>query len=218
MPLEIATFTGVDARTSLDEVRAIQERYPKTEFGILVGSKTFASTDNRFPPLPVVDKWRISGIGLSLHLCGQYSRAVTNEDYDMLPALRLSAGFERAQVNAVEYPDMERIEKFAEAAPVRSVVLQRRSAEHPPQHPQIEYLFDKSGGRGTEGFEHWPEPEKEGRCGYAGGISPDNAGKAMEFIDRHSDRRTWIDMESGVRTDDWFDLDKVREVCRIVFG
>ena len=25
----------------------------------------------------------------------------------------------------------------------------------------------------------------------------------------------WIDMESGVRTDDWFDLDKVRRVLAI---
>jgi hypothetical protein len=25
----------------------------------------------------------------------------------------------------------------------------------------------------------------------------------------------WIDMESGVRTDDWFDIDKVRRVLEI---
>ncbi|GAA4256618.1 hypothetical protein HLK65_28415 [Azospirillum formosense] len=27
----------------------------------------------------------------------------------------------------------------------------------------------------------------------------------------------WIDMESGVRTDDWLDLDKVEAVCRAVY-
>jgi hypothetical protein len=30
--------------------------------------------------------------------------------------------------------------------------------------------------------------------------------------------RYWIDMESGVRTDDRFDIEKCRAVCEAVFG
>lgn len=52
--------------------------------------------------------------------------------------------------------------------------------------------------------------------GYAGGINPDNVSKFLALI-AHADN-FYIDMESGVRTNGWFDLDKVESVCRQVFG
>ena len=230
MGLEIVTFTGIDLRTSMSEAHEIQMEFPRVEFGILVGSKTHPNTSesNRFPPLSIIDSWRIKNTsetentfeteGIAIHLCGKYSRDATRRDGDMEHAFDICTGFERVQVNSAKYPDHERIERFAEEVDARSIILQRRSAEHPIHHPQIEYLFDKSGGRGTEGFSHWPDPEREGRCGYAGGINPGNVAKVLEFVTRHGDRRVWIDMETGVRTDDWLDLGKVREVCEAIFG
>ena len=80
----------------------------------------------------------------------------------------------------------------------------------------LEYLFDPSSGRGESAFSRWPEPPVDAatRYGYAGGISPETIGEALAFASQHADAGLWIDMESGVRTeDDRFDLDKVEGIC-----
>jgi phosphoribosylanthranilate isomerase len=50
------------------------------------------------------------------------------------------------------------------------------------------------------------------RFGFAGGIGPDNVKRVIREISAKVDAPFWIDMESGVRTDDRFDLNKVRRV------
>lgn len=76
---------------------------------------------------------------------------------------------------------------------------------------EVTVLIDPSGGRGLQGKTdvlRWPH-----KVGYAGGI---NAGNIQEKImELESDPRVgdyWLDMESGVRTNDWFDTDKVLDV------
>ena len=54
------------------------------------------------------------------------------------------------------------------------------------------------------------------KIGYAGGINANNVAEKLTFLmenDQVGD--FWIDMESGVRTDDWFDIDKVVKVLEI---
>ena len=74
--IEILTFTGVDSETDLSELSSLAGRYPKVEFGVLLGS----STGGIFPPLEVIEqlKRRASDANfrMALHLCGRYSRAV----------------------------------------------------------------------------------------------------------------------------------------------
>ena len=79
----------------------------------------------------------------------------------------------------------------------------------------LEYLYDKSGGRGQSSFHQWPEPSGTlERMGYAGGIGPDTIDNALKFVERYPEHRLWIDMENRVRTEDgYLDLDKVRQVC-----
>ena len=79
------------------------------------------------------------------------------------------------------------------------------------------YLFDASGGRGTE-IEEIPQPIEGKYCGYAGGLNPDNLKEKLELLNKSlpEDAVIWIDMESGVRTNNEFDLDKVRKCFDIV--
>jgi phosphoribosylanthranilate isomerase len=75
-------------------------------------------------------------------------------------------------------------------------------------------LLDASGGRGID------TPieilKTNIKVGYAGGINPDNVADKLSFLLEHVNTgEFWIDMESGVRTDDWFDLDKVVKVLGI---
>lgn len=77
-------------------------------------------------------------------------------------------------------------------------------------------LFDTSGGRGK-----LPDsiPSHPGyTVGYSGGINPENV---VEYIQRipglEEDSKYWIDMESGVRTNNWLDLNKCEEVCKKIW-
>ena len=75
---------------------------------------------------------------------------------------------------------------------------------------RVSALFDASGGRGIEPF-RWPVSPVSIRFGFAGGIGPDNLVEVLRDIGPR-EAPFWIDMESGVRTDDRFDLAKVRAV------
>jgi phosphoribosylanthranilate isomerase len=79
-----------------------------------------------------------------------------------------------------------------------------------PDDDTVDWLFDRSGGL-------WPpHPGGDRLVGYAGGIGPDNVADVLEQIGATGPY--WIDMESGVRTDDRFDLGKCRRVCEAVYG
>jgi phosphoribosylanthranilate isomerase len=79
-------------------------------------------------------------------------------------------------------------------------------------------LFDASAGRGIAITEP-PVPIAGHACGYAGGIHPGNVAQILAAIAHVvPSGETWIDMESGVRTDDRFDLAKVRQVLDVAQG
>lgn len=83
------------------------------------------------------------------------------------------------------------------------------------------YLIDASGGTGRWDQTRWQPPhEALRRVGYAGGIGPDNVVAALStvwsVVNAHDcaaqNGKVWIDMETGVRTDNRFDLNKVESV------
>jgi len=76
-------------------------------------------------------------------------------------------------------------------------------------------LFDESAGRGISP-DSWDAPLAGHFCGYAGGMNPDNVARNIDIISKvAAGQTTWIDMETGVRTNDHFDLGKVRRVLDI---
>ena len=212
--LELLTFTGIDARTSLDDVIRLQQKYPTVEFGVLVGTHSGESGYNRYPSLDLISRWQqyiaVHNLSMAIHLCGIFSRDV-GSGTNLEQVLEICSGFKRVQVNARNY-DYNNIVAFADMVPCESVILQKRQAftDHAySPHPEVEFLFDLSGGRGRSSFNAWPEPaDTNKRYGYAGGINPDNVHTALEFVKQHSSFRFWLDMETGVRTNDWFDMKK----------
>lgn len=201
---EFVTFTGADDQTDLDEMVALSRAYP-IEWGVLFSVKR-QGLDPRYPAHPR----RFAGLRLRLaaHLCGLYARQVIEGQVGLLPDLR---AFERVQVNHPA-PDAERIAEFQQSIG-RQCIAQTRGAF--PPSGRIEWLFDASGGRGVAPTSWPPQPLDNGRAGYAGGIGPGNVRAVLAEIDA---ARFWIDMESGVRTGDRFDLEKCRRVCEAVFG
>ena len=82
----------------------------------------------------------------------------------------------------------------------------------------ISILLDESGGKGIEAPFRMPSYLHNVHVGFAGGINPDNVvAKVQEITSLPHVNRFWIDMESGVRTNDRFDLDKVEQVCELVY-
>jgi phosphoribosylanthranilate isomerase len=72
------------------------------------------------------------------------------------------------------------------------------------------FLFDSSGGRG-ELPDSWPTIDLP-NMGAAGGLNPENIRANLDLMRERGYIRDgfWIDVESGVRTDDRWDWDKAR--------
>ena len=105
--IEILTFTGVDEKTDLQRMAELSRKYPKIEFGFLVGSKSrFDKSSGIWPSIFFVENMSVGcrkyDINTAIHLCGKYAReAITgfkgNNAPDLYPLLR--HGFGRVQLN-----------------------------------------------------------------------------------------------------------------------
>ena len=227
MRLKHITFTGIDGRTDLDALWLLQRQYPIAEFGVLV-AKNWRDNGNRYFNPSHLKLLEGLDFKLSAHLCGSIARAAVCGDVG--PFLEWARGFgflfNRCQLNiatSATNPDEFRYEGDI-ADYFDEVILQQRS-DHDcplwalsPASDSVTVLLDASGGQGIDTpIEVLPVPHK---VGYAGGINPDNVADKLAFLLQHPDVGDfWIDMESGVRTGDWFDIDKVRrvlEICREV--
>ena len=141
--LEILTFTGVDAKTPMDSLRKIAEKYPRVEFGVLLGDRTGGEAPI-FPPMDTVNelkaKGRQMGFKTSIHLCGIFARETLKSLENGSGFLSdLVDGFDRVQINL--HPDsftpgitrnqllsgVKRISQFAESITPDRVILQQRA-------------------------------------------------------------------------------------------
>src|SRR5690606_31182317 len=75
---------------------------------------------------------------------------------------------------------------------------------------------DASGGNGILP-KSWKEPIKGFECGYSGGLNPSNITEQLFIIGNVvKDGIFNIDMESGLKTNLWFDQKKARSILRDV--
>ncbi len=203
------TFTGIDARTDLQRAMELSRIYP-IEWGILYGN----SAGPRY-----MEPWRrlaISKLPMrkAAHLCGRFAQAFQNG----ANALNLT-GYDRIQIN-MQDKDYQRAKLASLDGLVPGfcpepgrLIMQFRGSQFPTDST-LAYLYDKSGGRGKTSIAYptinpminWPT-----LVGYAGGIKPDNIDETIKCI--APARAYWLDMETGIRTDDWLDLDKCQAVC-----
>lgn len=212
----LITFTGVDERTNIQAIHEISKEFGyKVEFGILF-SESKQGKAPRYPSVEFLDSLRHSDFGSSgfaAHLCGNHTQNIMA---GKLPKTPIGLhNFDRIQVNHSK-PDPDQIAAFAAQHQGCDVIAQWRNPEEFEPEECFSWLYDPSGGRGDQPTQ-WPKhPGPEHLVGYAGGINPDNVCNVIAAID--CDYGYWIDMETGVRTDDWFDLEKVYAVCNQVFG
>lgn len=232
MRLKHITFTGIDVKTDVRSLREIQKEFPLAEFGVLA-SYTWYENGNRFLAPSGIDGLRSASrqtpLNLSLHLCGKAAHDAATGGWNDINELTIDNLhiFKRVQLNLVgrqdnpEYcwiPQVIGQELIIQQKALHEPTLYQSTVKHwsdkPfPHRDTISVLFDPSGGRGIESpLKVYPSAEK---TGYAGGIGPDNVADKLSFLlSNHTTGDFWIDMESGVRTNDWFDLNKVHAVLR----
>jgi hypothetical protein len=205
-PPLFVTLTGVDDATDIARMAELSARYP-VEWGLLFAPERQGS--GRFPSLDFVSRLvERGGMRLAAHLCGGHAREVTSRGACEALAGLLAGNFERAQINTSERGvQTERVRRFAGAIGMRGAILQCRRDF--PADERVDWLFDRSGGRGAAPAS-WPMAREGAFCGYAGGLNPGTMRDALPAIAAcvPDGQPYWIDMESGVRTDDRFDLDK----------
>lgn len=217
MRLTNITFTGVDAKTDLKALTEIQREYPIAEFGILT-SYHWYENGNRYPDPRMI--WSLTGgWNLALHVCGA---AASDAAIGKWGAIDVHLGgmldrFRRIQLNIagrmdkpnyVRKPWYSFQEVIIQMKDYKDIEMYYDSMTHYNSTENFSVLMDPSGGRGIDApLQICPYI---GKIGYAGGINPENVGDKLRYLFENVEMGSfWIDMESGVRTDDWFDLNKV---------
>lgn len=226
MKLKHVTFTGVDERTDIKALQELQQRFYFAEFGVLT-SLHYYENGNRYLTPSKFQNFHGKGLNLSLHLCGSIAREAANGRWAEVDRLTLDTLhlFKRVQLNIANRKDNPSFcwipfviwqELIVQQKDVDNMDVFTNTVERWQYHSDpISVLLDASGGRGVD----TPIdilPNKWWKVGYAGGINPDNVEEKLTILmESPKVENFWIDMESGVRTDDWFDLNKVAKVLEI---
>lgn len=219
------TFTGVDNRTDIRKLQEIYKAFPFVEFGILMSmNNTGSDTVNRFPHPLVIKNIKHAGIPYSVHVCGKLVRdAISTGQLEAVETFLADNGAGAPNQIQLNIKGFDKYEPFVckGAIPIIIQVSDTKAAGYyelmRAQSENVHALFDISGGKGISGLNGGFDLgfDADGYVGFAGGLNPENVAFALGYITagKQNDHDFWIDMESGVRTDDWFDTEKVLAVC-----
>lgn len=226
------TLTGIDDRVTHEQI--VQLSDTGAELGFLFSVNREGR--NRY-----IDSSRwpaMSQMGLAqrtaLHVCGHGGRdklllkyyapfeGLGNPYWSYINELGSLGGqpnllrhVQRIQVNDRYEPDQ--IEQICELYPYHVIITQHnhlntdllkvRALNHA-------VVIDASGGTGKLA-EQWERLQTCKPVGFAGGLGPDNLAVELPKIKAVASRGWWIDMETKLRVDDWFSMDRALEVMRI---
>lgn len=222
--LNKVSLTGPDDRTPIAALNALGARFPFVEWALLYVAH------NEGAPRNPTQAWREAFFDAApaghsaVHLCG--SLAFQQLLAGSLPREILRAKRLQLNVNARrrELTDAEVLAVYGRALDLGpDIILQRHAdtakliaafvARLPPaDRSRVHVLLDESKGTGKSP-QVWSRPAGlDGLyCGFAGGLGPANIAGVLPVLDALG-APCWADMESGVRTDNEFDLEKARQV------
>lgn len=222
MIIPTITITGADDAVDPQKLADLSNEFPLVEWGILV-SDTRAGTP-RYPSAPWMSRiLNLMGgrARFAAHYCGMAMR-----DMAIHGLTHPAQWAKRIQLNGWSPGDSDLLEPFHgnDITPILQCRGSGRLVEFAAEAIRLrragveaDVLLDPSGGTGksvagsVSGDQLRLTAQADRfKFGLAGGIGPDNIKTAMVLAIRTC--ASWIDMESGVRTGDAFDLEKVREV------
>ncbi len=225
------TITGADHSVSPLALLELSNKFPFVEFGILFSKRTKDDIGySRFPSVQWINQLNdlksqnVNNLKLSLHVCGDFVQNILLGDLAGLQRFPVAL-FERIQLNTHgEKHDFtpEALTLIKETVR-QQIIFQGDNvntdlfAEAKKQELNHSILFDLSHGAGILP-EEWPEVLDDVRCGYAGGLSPENLECQIQKINKNvAGVEVWIDMETHVRSngDKQFDIAKVNACLQI---
>lgn len=206
------TLTGLDARTDLSQLASRITGYD-IEFAVLV--RRAQDNGPRYPSQEVIDRIVDAFPGrVALHICGTAARvALLDGSFNHTWLKNRQGKIRRIQVNGrVSRPELyvlldrygAEVDIITQHCGPNSDLAGCEVRRHPRGvHGDHEVLVDDSGGTGKVPDRRVP-PRTKKRYGFAGGLSPETIPRELPLILEHN--ATWIDMESGLRSNDWFDI------------
>lgn len=220
------SLTGPDDATDIQSLAALSARFPTVEWAILYFPEREGIARNPS------QAWRqaffttpMSGFK-AVHLCGK--EAFVQLLAGRLPAEVLKADRFQLNINARFEgftPDEVQAVFHAAAKLPQDIILQLHSGseagirlfmESVPTEAKsrVHILVDGSKGRG-ELPDSWGRPAglAPALWGYAGGINPTNVDSVLKSVSKLGEA-CWIDMETGVRTGNQFDVLKAEAVLQ----
>lgn len=228
MALQIkhVTFSGVDETVSVKDLVALARMWNgllTVEYAVL---HRHGGSKPRYPHNNWVDKFLTHterfNVQRALHLCGAAVDAALNGEYpnrmdrwnrvqlnickyDTLPESFDPAKYQLGMDNLMTHAVLPIIQVSSQNPEVVDAVISNT--------PFPSILMDASGGRG-ESPRVWTRGRSEFAVGYAGGLGPDNIteelGRIQSVVGELN--MVWVDMESGIRTNDRIDLRKMQSV------
>lgn len=198
--LPTLTLSGVDERVTQREIEQLLQ-YTPLELGLL-----YTATPENRPRYPELHQllWvaEIATGRCAVHICGRGARAalLARELDDLLVHAA------RIQINGQLAP--EDVAQACALYPEHTIITQHHPANAAllavgaPNHA---LLVDASGGSGTTPA-LWERPSTATKpVGFAGGLGPANLRMHLPVIAAAAGEGPWwIDMEAGLRVDDWF--------------
>lgn len=236
MSFELASLTGADDLVTPDSLAAISAKYPFVEWAILYFPEKEGTPRNPSA------SWREDFLAIGLpysaaHLCGtQVFRDLLRPETAQTRIVDL-ARYHRIQVNInarrQDFTDEQVLEVYRtlHEAGLKLILQYHAASEQVIERflseldeeglRRVGILFDASKGTGQRPL-FWPAPHRFNlSCGYAGGLGPDiletelpKIKTAIAQVER--DVPFWVDMESGLRTNNTFDLEKVDMVLSTI--
>ncbi len=229
MKINKVTMTGADDSTDPSKLIEISKEYPFVEWGILVSRRSQGLS--RFPS----EYWRNNlyelvkdkpEINLSCHVCGTYVNELLMGSSRFMGEIgNLWNLFQRMQINTHGVKHQFEFDAISSLKHLNKEIIFQYDAANTAildwayiNGVKSSALFDMSHGAGVLPKE-WLKPLETVKCGYAGGLSPDNITEQLALIEsKVGDYELWIDMETHVRSndDELFDLSKVVSVLETV--
>ncbi len=219
MRLTRVTITGADDAVPHIALRDLSEEFPFVEFGILLSRGRFG--EHRYPSTKWLMGLEVAGLvpRCSYHMCGGHARRIMGGDPTLVPH-----SIKRMQLNGFSQYHLPCL-LAAEGAPEVEFILQcntyaalKHALYLREGKTNVVALWDPSGGEGKSFVDNLPFPraaEFEIPMGYAGGIDEHNVEDVIAMLCSGAGDPLWIDLESGARTDDEFDVDKVRRILKL---
>jgi hypothetical protein len=220
-------MVGIDENTDLDVALDLADRSLDHGVPIVFGalySEGRAGKYPRYPSISLIGQFlqKMSPIRkTSIHLCGMEAIASALSFDKKITSICDMANYIQLNLSLKDFNDQEKLARdiilFSEKSG-KIVILQENKSKEEFNHmvrlfstprSRLLFLHDTSLGSGNV-IEHFPLSDE--MVGYSGGISQDNV---VDIISKIDDKQAYyLDMESGIRTNDVLDFDKCKEIWK----